>query len=113
MAIRELAPDVVAQIAAGEVVTRAADVVKELVENAIDAVLAARCEAGGAPALTHIGTVTVEIRDGGHGLIQVADDGCGIAAPELSAVRRPIFVTQPVSMTQIVAALAATRNRRS
>ena len=90
MPIRELPPDVVAQIAAGEVVTRAGDVVKELVENAIDAVLAAACAAErDEAALTHIGTVSVEIADGGHGRIQVADDGCGISAEDLpSTVRR-------------------------
>ncbi len=87
--IRELAPDVIAKIAAGEVVTRTADVVKELVENAIDAVLAARCPDGGTPTFIHLGTVAVEIVDGGHSRIQVADDGCGIPAAELpAAIRR-------------------------
>lgn len=86
--IRELPADVVAQIAAGEVITRAGDVVKELVENSIDAVLT-RQEAPHASRLTHLGTISVEIVEGGHGRILVADDGTGIAAEDLpAAVRR-------------------------
>jgi DNA mismatch repair protein MutL len=95
--IRELDPEVIAQIAAGEVVTRAGDAVKELVENAVDAIIArharaARDEDGTAPvgqSLTRIGSVNVEIRDGGYTRIEVADDGCGIAEDELAlALRR-------------------------
>ena len=89
MIIRELPAAVVAQIAAGEVVTRAADVVKELVENAIDAVLAASTAGEVERPLTHLGTVTVDISDGGHTRVQVADDGCGIPVEDLpTAVRR-------------------------
>lgn len=61
--IRVLDSSTIDKIAAGEVVERPASVVKELVENAMD---------------SHAGAITVEIKDGGIGLIRVTDDGDGI-----------------------------------
>ncbi len=68
MSIRQLSPHIINQIAAGEVIERPASVVKELVENAVDA---------GASQ------IDVDVVDGGLSLIRVSDNGVGMSEGDL------------------------------
>lgn len=68
MSIQVLNQETVNKIAAGEVIERPSSVVKELVENAIDAKATA---------------ITVEIKDGGISMVRVTDNGCGIDGKEI------------------------------
>ncbi|MBI3031965.1 DNA mismatch repair endonuclease MutL [Candidatus Woesearchaeota archaeon] len=65
--IKELDQDLINKIAAGEVIERPASVVKELVENAIDA---------------HARTIIISVIEGGKSLIKISDNGCGISSDE-------------------------------
>src|SRR5438874_12891131 len=66
--IQQLPPSVVTKIAAGEAIERPASVIKELLENAVDA------------GSTRI---DVDVEQGGVELIRIVDDGCGIVADDL------------------------------
>ena len=86
--ILQLSPHVANLIAAGEVVERPASVVKELLENAVDA---------GASQ------ITVEIRDGGMTFLRVTDNGCGMSAEDA----RTAFLRHATSKLRTADDLAA------
>ena len=90
MPIRALPPLLVNQIAAGEVIERPASVVKEIVENAID-----------AGALR----IDIAIEQGGCELIRISDNGCGIAFDELALAIAP-HATSKISSAADLDAIA-------
>ena len=80
--INILPKEVYQLISAGEVVERPASVVKEMIENSVDA---------GA------GSITIEIKNGGSTYIRITDDGCGIAKSEI----RKVFISHATSKIKL------------
>ena len=68
MSIKLLPSQLINQIAAGEVIEKPASIIKELVENSIDA---------------DAKKITIKFNDGGKSFIQVIDDGCGMSKDDL------------------------------
>lgn len=72
--VKTLAPEVARKIAAGEVIDRPAAVLREFLDNAVDA---------GADR------ITAEIEEGGTALIRVSDNGCGMTKEDLLECAKP------------------------
>ena len=85
--IHLLNQDTINKIAAGEVIERPMAVVKELIENAIDAKATA---------------VTVEIQDGGKGLIRITDNGSGIASEDIALAFAPHATSKIQDVTDLL-----------
>jgi len=89
MPIHKLPPLLISQIAAGEVIERPASIVKELVENSLDA---------GASR------VDIVVEDGGRQLVRVSDDGQGVAQEELALAVGP-HATSKLSTSEDLASI--------
>ncbi len=84
--IKELDHQTINQIAAGEIIERPASVVKECIENSIDA---------------NADTITVHIEDGGQTLIRITDNGHGMTSEDLQKAHRRHFTSKITTLSDI------------